>query len=315
MTPMPCPNCASPDVVARAGGLLQPFFVKRVFGIEPPTLASLLPKGIGGGIARLIGAVPVLSRLVEARPLQCEILVCTACDFVCPALAIAETQLLNLYRDYRSQSYNAERVRFEQSYRKIASLVGKSPAEHRARTQHVQAFLSDVPEMSTVREVLDFAGADGRFIPPGLLERCNCTVYDVSEEPPYRSGIRKAAELAELGAFDYIQVCHLLEHVRQPKELMESILPHLAQGGLVYLEVPMEGSQERVERLRAGTEEFPIHEHINLYSKKTLAALVQALGLRAVKMGTAELDLGFCRVTILSAVATVRVAPGGKAAA
>jgi len=303
MTPMPYPNCSAPDVVIRNGGLLQPFFVKRVFGIEPPTLASLLPHGIGGWIAPLIGALPGLSRLVEARPLQCEILVCAACDFVCPALFVAESQLLNVYHDYRSQSYNAERIRYEPSYRKVASLVGKSPAEHRARMQHVEAFLSDVPEISTVSEVLDFAGADGRFIPPRLLERCNCTVYDVSEELPYRPGIRRASKLAELGKFDYIQVCHLLEHVRQPKALMESILAHLAEGGLVYLEVPKEGSEQRVERLRAGSETFPIHEHINLYSEKSLSALVRALGLRPVKIGTEDLDLGWCRVTILSAVA------------
>jgi hypothetical protein len=314
MTPMLCPNCSASDVAIRSGGLLQPFFVKRVFGIEPPTLASLLPHGIGVWFARLIGAIPFLSRLVESRPLRCDILVCTACDFVCPALSLAETQLLNLYRDYRSQWYNAERVRYEPSYRKIALLVGKSPAEHRARMRHVEAFLSDVPGIATVREVLDFAGADGRFIPPTLLERCNCTVYDVSEESPYRPGIRKAAMLTELGMFDYIQVCHVLEHVRQPKALMESILPHLAQGGLVYLEAPEEGSQQRVERLRARRETFPVHEHINLYTEKSLTALVVAVGLRLVKIETAELDLGWCQATILSAVAATRVAPGEKVA-
>ena len=246
---------------------------------------------------------------MQARPL-CQILVCGACDFVCPALPIEETQLLHLYHDYRSQSYDAERIRYEPSYRRVAPLVGKSPAEHRARLQHVEAFLSDVPDMSSIREVLDFAGADGRFIPTGMLERCNCTVYDVSAARPYRPGIRKATELSELGLFDYIQVCHLLEHVRKPKALMESILPHLAEGGLVYLEVPREGSELRAVRLRAGAGTFPIHEHINLYCEKSLTALVQAIGLRLVKMGTEELDLGWCQVTILSAVAAAQVVPG-----
>ena len=304
MIPTICPNCGSAEVATNSGGRLLPFFVKRVFGIEPPTLATFLPHRIGAQFTRLTRNIPALSRLGHAWPLQCEILICTNCDFVCPALEIGDGQLLHLYHDYRSAGYNAERIRYEPSYRKLAPLVGKSSTEYRSRMEHVEAFLSDVPAISLVRNVLDFAGADGRFVPPSLLERCDCTVYEVSEELPCRPEIRKTSQISQLGEFDYIQVCHLLEHVLQPKVLVETVARYLRKGGLIYIEVPMETSEQHIQALRAGTAIFPIHEHINLYSEKSLAALVESVGLKLVKMGTAELNIGWCRATVLSAVAS-----------
>ncbi|MGD0360448.1 MAG: class I SAM-dependent methyltransferase [Bryobacteraceae bacterium] len=297
-----CPNCNSPEVLIRSGGRLLPFFTKRVFEIEPPTAASLLPQRIGRCFTWLTDAIPGLSWLGQARPLQCDILICEACDFVCPAIDITENQLLNLYRDYRSASYNAERTRYEPAYRKLAPFVGKSPAEHRARMSHVDAFLSDVPLMSSVGEVLDYAGAEGLFIPTALLERCHCTIYEVSDVSPCRPEIRKTNDPAQLGSFDYIQVCHLLEHVRRPRALMKSLIRHLRSKGMIYIEVPKEASELAIGRLRSGDRTFPIHEHINLYTERSLAALVKSVGLRLLKMGSEELDLGWCRATVLSAV-------------
>jgi hypothetical protein len=310
MTLPTCPNCESPNIVVRPAGRLQPFFVKRVFGIEPPTLASLLPSRLGAGVARLLGGLPSGFWLGLHRPLQCDILICEACDFAGPALPLTDDQLLNLYRDYRTSAYDRERIRYEPSYRKIAPYVGKSPAEDDARMAHVEAFLAGVPGIESVRNVLDFAGADGRFIPP-QLRRCKCTVYEVSDQTPCRTEITKAGEMAQLGEFDYIQVCHLLEHVLRPKQLMESIIRHCAQDGLVYMEVPREATAGRVKDLRIGGGTFPIHEHVNLYTEKSLAALVEAVGLKMLKIGSEELDLGWCHFTTLSAVAA-RVSIAGK---
>ena len=300
-----CPNCTSPEVKIVPAGRLLPFVAKRVLGIEPPTLATFLPHRAGVHFTRLARKFPLL-RLEHARPLQCDILICTTCDFVCPALDLGDDQLMRLYHDYRSDSYNADRIRYEPAYRKLADLVGKSPGEHRARIAHVEAFLSGVPGAAEVREVLDFAGADGRFIPPGLLARCHCTVYDVSEEQPFRAGIRKVSQLEGLGTFDYVQLCHLLEHVRSPKTLLQTATRHLAPDGLLYVEVPKEGSKDRIERLRAGAEAFAIHEHINLYTEKSLAALLEAVGLTVIKMEAADLDVGWCRATVLSALAAAQ---------
>jgi hypothetical protein len=168
---------------------------------------------------------------------------------------------------------------------------------------HVESFLADIPFLSSVRDVLDFAGADGRFIPPDLLARCKCTVCDVSDEPPYRPDVSREADVTVLGKFDFVQACHVLEHVREPKSLVESLASHLNQDGVLYLEVPKETSNEKVDRLRRGEATFPIHEHINLYTEKSLAALVNSAGLELVKMASSELNLGWCRTTVISALA------------
>jgi hypothetical protein len=170
---------------------------------------------------------------------------------------------------------------------------------------HVDRFLMNVPGIASIRDVLDFAGADGSFIPTEL-RRCHCTVYEVSDERPCRPEISKVSEITQLGMFDYIQVCHLLEHVRHPKQLMKSVIQHASPGALVYIEVPKEATEHRVEALRGGGETFLVHEHINLYTEASLSALVEAIGLTLLKMESRALDMGWCRATVLSAVAVNR---------
>jgi SAM-dependent methyltransferase len=297
-----CPNCSSARTMSCPGGRLLPFFVKRVFGFEPPSLAVFIPDRLHpylGWADRLANATPW-----GYRPLRCDILICSDCDFVCPALDLTDSQILRLYLDYRSRSYNDERVRYEPQYRKVAPYVGKSPTEQKARMAHVESFLADVPFLASARDVLDFAGADGRFIPPKLLTRCKCTVCDVSDEPPYTPDVCREADLALLGKFDYVQACHVLEHVREPKLLVEALASHLSQNGVLYLEVPQEGSGEKIERLRRGEGSFPIHEHINLYTEKSMAALVESAGLKLLKIVASALNLGWCRTTVISVVAS-----------
>jgi hypothetical protein len=282
----------------------MPFFVKRVLGLEPPTVASVLPHPLGAYVERIATQIPVLSLLARGRPLFCSILICSACDFVCPGFDLTDDQLLELYRDYRSASYNADRIRYEPSYRKIALQAGKSMEEFNSRMAHVEAFLADVPGLAAVRDALDYAGADGRLLPRSIQERCRCTVFEVSDEPAWRPEIRKVTELSQLGRFDYIQACHLLEHVWQPRVLLQSLTGYLTKTGLIYIEVPKEGSPSDINRLRAGAGSFPIHEHINIFTEKSLSKLIEGVGLNIVKLTCSEVDFHWARATVLSAIAT-----------
>ncbi|WP_158230593.1 bifunctional 2-polyprenyl-6-hydroxyphenol methylase/3-demethylubiquinol 3-O-methyltransferase UbiG [Mycobacterium sp. shizuoka-1] len=44
--------------------------------------------------------------------------------------------------------------------------------------------------------------------------------------------------LADLAPFDLVILCHVFEHIADPRKLMDDLKPMLAPGGLVYIELP-----------------------------------------------------------------------------
>ena len=301
-----CPNCASTQTECHPKGRLAPFFVRRVFGVEPPRLSVMVPSRLGQVIPRLIARIRWLDR---PRPLACPILICSDCEFVCPAIPLSDDQLLNLYRDYRSKTYNDERSLLEPGYAVIADRVGRDPAEVRRRNAHAADFLNGVDGLDQISTVLDFGGADGRFIPQ-LLRNANCLVYDPSSVPPHDPAIQNVTTEADLRTYDYVQACHILEHVSQPRKFLVHVMRYLRASGLLYLEVPQDKTSIEIAALHQNnnTQFFHIHEHINLYTKRSLRALVESVGLHLMKIESAVVDLGWCRTAIVSAVAKRQLA-------
>ena len=300
---MNCPNCNSPNISRYDKGMLAPFFLKRVFGIEPLSLYTALPERHRKFTKPFPRFAQELLRLY--RPIGCPIGFCDDCEFVGPGLPITDNQILNLYRDYRAETYNTERIRYEPTYAAISARVGKDPQEVNARLAYMDAFLKDVPAIATAKRVLDFAGSDGQFIPQ-VLQRADCYVYEVSDVAPYRPEIKRLSDKSQLGTYDYIQICHTLEHVLRPREMVLDAVQHLTDGGLLYLEVPQEQSPEQISVLRApASPPFILHEHINLYTEKSLKAVAESAGLLPLKLNLLrQQDLGWASGTILCLLAS-----------
>jgi hypothetical protein len=301
---MVCPNCNSPKVALYDKGMMAPFFLKRVYGIEPLNLYTALPERY----QKLTTAFPgfLQRRLRLYRPIGCPIAICETCDFVSPGLPLTDDQISTLYRDYRSGTYNAERIRYEPEYAAIAARVGHDPQELKTRLTYMAAFLGDVPGIAKVKTVLDFAGSDGQFIPE-VLQKADCSVYEISDVRPCRPEIRRLSDKSQLLTYDYIQICHTLEHVLRPRDMVLEAAGHLADGGLLYLEVPQQQSPEQIDALRGPDgSPFILHEHINLYTLKALNALVESAGLVPLKSNILPADLGWVTGTILGILAAKR---------
>jgi len=87
---------------------------------------------------------------------------------------------------------------------------------------------------------LDFGGDVGQFIPEiETIQRR--AVFEVSGLDPIR-GLRTIGDWAEAGLFepDLIMICHVLEHVTEPRQLIESAARVLTRNGLLYIEVPLD---------------------------------------------------------------------------
>jgi SAM-dependent methyltransferase len=309
-----CRSCGAPGVRVLEQGVVAPFFAQRVLDLRAASLeerlrrlrgaglGAAMRRGLGGILAGMLRVSPPGRRLLAARaPLLTRIRACPGCTFVGPHGGYAEDQLLGLYRDYRSDRYNRERASFEPAYRRIQAQVGKSQAELDGRLGHVSRLLAAHLDLSAIHSVLDWGGGEGQFVPRELRDR-RVYVLDVSSEALVHPGFVRV-DVAPAGiTFELVQVCHLLEHVLSPRAFLEKVLPHVKPGGYLYLEVPQDRSEVDLERLAEGRPELRhvIHEHLNLFSCRSVRALAGSLGLREVAVEASELDLGWSTMRIVS---------------
>jgi SAM-dependent methyltransferase len=294
-----CRNCGSKDIIDLGFiGQLAPFFLKRVFNLEIGTVASENP------VKRFIQAITAapnraISRIRRTYALV-EIQACTTCTFIQTKHGFTDESLGQLYRDYRSDSYNRERIYYEPSYRKISGEVGSSSRETQTRIDGLTNWLQDKIVPQADFSMLDYGGADGRFLPRIAARKY---VYEISDFS-VSSGIVQIKSEAALESYDYVQLAHILEHVSGPLELVRKVSRWLRPGGWLYIEVPQDFSPEKVSRLVAGTYRgpVPIHEHVNLYTTNSIARLIQSAGLEAVSVETALMDFGWATTTIIRAL-------------
>lgn len=294
-----CRNCGSRDLRDLGSiGQIAPFFLKRVLNLECGIPPSPNP------IKRLLRRAPLLGHLVEkvyGRSPLIEMQMCRACSFVQTRLPFPDEAIARLYADYRSDSYNRERVRYEPEYAQIAHAVGSCLQEVRSRTMGLERWLSGKLQPDQNFSMLDYGGADGRFLPNFEGRRY---VFDISPVAPV-DGVVKVEKEADLRSYSYVQLAHVLEHVSCPLELTAKAAGALSQGGYLYIEVPQELEDDALRRLAAGNTniKIDIHEHINRYCRKSVMELLRAVRLSVVAVESEAVDFGWTEAIIIRALA------------
>ncbi len=94
---------------------------------------------------------------------------------------------------------------------------------------------------------------------------------------------------ADLGTFDLLTASHVFEHVHDLRNAVKSLLPLLAEGGLLYVETP--DALRYAEFLLAPFQDFNT-EHINHFSPRTLDQFMRHAGFRRVAGDAKTLALG-----------------------
>ena len=296
-----CRNCGSLDVRELGFvGQLAPFFLKRVFNLELHGRIAVNP------VKRCIQLLASPGKRFFARLLGdsafIEMQVCRSCAFVQAKHPFSEEAITRLYLDYRADSYNVERIKYEPSYRAIAERVGTDDVEVRGRVKAVTEWLSDKIEILDNFTMLDYGGADGRFLP--RLPAAEKFVYEVSNIAPLH-GIARIPNETELGTYSYIHLAHVLEHVVNPLELVERVAQHIKPGGYLYIEVPQELSDSDLTSLQNESHHFDIfvHEHINKYSLSAITHLLGAAKLKPIATVSDNMDVGWAKAVHLRALA------------
>ena len=294
-----CRNCGK-NTTENLGfiGSIAPFFLKRVLDLEvgmPPAFHPVRK------LLRQIPLLPRVSRKIYGAAALTEMEICRNCTFVQTRKPFPDEAIARLYSDYRSDSYNQERIRYEPSYAAIAGDVGRGSQEIEARATGLTRWLASRIEPGPDFSMLDYGGADGKFLPrlPGRRY-----VFEISNIPPV-SGTTRIEEESGLGTYSYVQLAHVLEHVPWPLLLTRKAAAHLKPDGYLYIEVPIESSEQDLDRLLAGdkTIPLPVHEHINRYSVRSVTELIKSANLSAIAVETAQLDLGWIKCVVLRALA------------
>jgi methyltransferase family protein len=278
-------------------GEVAPFFLKRVLNLE----YGLAPTGHPvKRFLRRIGSFSKSFQKIYGKSALVEIEICASCSFIQTKLPFPDEAIGRLYTDYRSDSYNRERIRYEPEYAAIASQAGSCNQEIQARTVGLTRWLNGKFKVESNFSMLDYGGADGKFLPSVPGEKY---VFDISDIAP-AEGVIRIRDESGLGSYSYIQLAHVLEHVPYPLALTRKATSFLKDSGYLYIEVPLEVSEATTARLASGdkTIRLEIHEHINRYSTKSVTELLRSTGLSIVAVETEAADLGWNKATIVRAL-------------
>lgn len=299
---MGCRNCGS-DAVRDLGpiGVVAPWVLKRVFNFEIGPAPAKRP------LKRFLRKLTLIgepARKVYGDSVLQDVQICTTCSFVQTEVPIPEEGLAKLYADYRSDLYNQERIRIEPEFASIATRIGYDKQEIKNRQDSLMAWLPSKIDIDSDFSMLDYGGSDGRFLPDLPARKY---VFDVSDIAP-TAGVERVRDEASLGFYSYVQIAQVLEHVPFPLELTRKASSHLCPGGYLYVEVPQELSDEEIAQLSNGDLKgdqnirVNIHEHINYYTVKSAAKLIESVGLTLIDVQSEGVDLGWIKARFVRAL-------------
>jgi hypothetical protein len=304
-----CRICGSDDTHILPVGQYAEFFRLRVdIGKDQFMLFSRTgtitanPMSLGARALRKLGRILFSPRVKSARPFRTLMQACASCHGITPCHEYSFADLHGLYRDYRSITYNRDRISVEPGYARIAKDVGAHPLEIMNRNTAIDGFLRKNASHFAGGSMIDYGGSDGRFLPPFVYAQFeNIHIYDASESPLHVSvdarKVKKIA-IAPPEAYSFLTCMHVLEHVGNPRALAVEAARLLVPGGLMYIEVPFELTLSVRENFagRIIDTAITIHEHMNLLDRTSIRTLVGSiLGLELIDDAEDIVDFGWTK--------------------
>ncbi len=274
--------CCGSDQLQRSPAVLMPFVALRVFGHEPVEItADWGLRDLRQGMAYTL----------------CSSLQCQDCGALFLDYRFTDEQMAALYHNYRDESYNAQRIRFEPGY------VNVVPHYHQraAYLDEVEQWLA--PRLPEAPAVLDWGGDSG--INSLFRERnCSLHIHDISGVQLVPGAERVDVQGIGQNRYDLVTCSQVLEHAPYPLELVRCMLPALGPDTLLYLEVPHEAlMREHPGSLELAPLKRHWHEHVNFYTETAMRRLLERLGLVVVDVLHLPVDVGWTRGEVMGLLA------------
>lgn len=304
-----CRVCGSDDTQILPIGQYAEFFRLRVDTSKDEFLLfsrtgtiTTKPMSLGARAQRKIRGILIPLKVKPAKQFRTYMQVCASCHGITPCHEYSFEDLMGLYRDYRAESYNRDRISVEPGYARIAKDVGAHPLEIMNRNAAIDGFLRKNASHFAGGSMIDYGGSDGRFLPPFVYEQFeNIHIYDASESPLHASvdarKVKKIA-IAQPEAYSFLTCMHVFEHVGNPRAFAVEAARLLVPGGLMYIEVPFELTLSMRENFAGRIIDNPItiHEHINLLDRTSIRTLVGSIaGLELIDDAEDIVDFGWTK--------------------
>jgi SAM-dependent methyltransferase len=133
-------------------------------------------------------------------------------------------------------------------------------------------------------KVLDFGSGYGAFL--AMCASFGFGAYGVDRSAARRenSAVQVFAEIedvAHAGPFHALTLFEVLEHLDEPRAVMEKLVAMLVPGGILILETPNCEGVQGIETMHDYRQIHPL-DHINGFTPKTLREFGERLGFKAI---------------------------------
>lgn len=263
--------CCESKKIEKSPAILMPFVADRALGYKPVKVdKSWGLNSIKEGMAYSI----------------CNTLYCTICGLLFLDIRFSETELSNLYEDYRGDNYSLLRENYEPGYMKKNNILNNG-IDYIGK---IENFLK--PFIKLPVSILDWGGDTGKNTPFKENNK-NFHIFDISLKPTITGAIVVDKEIAFNTHYDLIICSNVLEHVPFPSELILDIKRAMNKETILYVEVPLEEIIRVSDNLNKSFDNKKHwHEHINFFTEKSLYELLNRLGFEIIELKKEERIFG-----------------------
>ena len=262
--------CCGSSALKRSPAVLMPFVADRTFGWAPVKID--LTWG--------------LNTIQQGNAYTlCNSLHCSDCGLLFCDIRFGDTQMENLYRDYRGTEYTLLREKYEPGYTERNNNL-KLGTDYRP---DVENFLK--PLLNGSLNILDWGGDTGKNTPfqnqDSLIH-----IYDISNVQPIGKAKSMSLDMLAKNNYNLIICSNVLEHTPHIKEELDKISAYMNSKTTLYIEVPKEdliSLNDNVSNLSEIKRHW--HEHINFFSKLSLELLLKRCSMTIISYKEHEIEL------------------------
>jgi hypothetical protein len=214
----------------------------------------------------------VAERMLDGND-QTDVCECQACGLLWANVQPTDEQLARHYADYWRGDYFTQREQHEPGLRQRHPYL-MAPRDARPV---VEAFLGS----PTPDSVLDIGGGDGNATP--YVGKALVHVLDVAPRQAI-AGVTHVSEITR--TYDLVVLAHVLEHVPDPRGLLNLAVKSCTPNGRIYIELPDEaagyGKRPRLPEVMQVRGAW--HEHINYFDTCSLTMLATLCGITVQRL-------------------------------
>ena len=165
---------------------------------------------------------------------------CLRCTFAFYDYRITEEENFHIYNNYRDESYQKLRERYEYWYTEKVNTALNDDVNVLREQQRVIESIIEKNISRELREALDYGGNEGKTFTDRIGTRGKF-VFDISGVKTI-DGVNGISDFEELKqhSFDFIMCNMVFEHVSYPLEILKNLKEIGDEDTLYYIEVPDE---------------------------------------------------------------------------